>query len=105
MENKFLPTNCPNCGAVLENGFCKYCGTQVFEKNTIDMICDGYADITLNFKRGNETYSMPLTGYISEVNVKYEDCISCRDITGRIKRIYPQRKNVEFVFVGEIRSE
>ena len=22
------PTNCPNCGAVLKNGICAYCGTE-----------------------------------------------------------------------------
>ena len=25
---KKIPTNCKNCGAPLENGKCKYCGTE-----------------------------------------------------------------------------
>lgn len=25
---KMIPTNCKNCGAPLENGKCKYCGTE-----------------------------------------------------------------------------
>ena len=27
-EPKETPTNCKNCGAPLENGKCKYCGTE-----------------------------------------------------------------------------
>lgn len=27
-EPKEIPTNCKNCGAPLENGKCKYCGTE-----------------------------------------------------------------------------
>lgn len=57
-ENK---TNCPNCGAPLENGMCKYCGTEYGEKQkklkylyrgreienpTEEMLCDPYLFVT-----------------------------------------------------------
>ena len=33
-----LQTNCPNCGAPLENGKCSYCGTHVYHTVSMDDI-------------------------------------------------------------------
>lgn len=38
------PTNCPNCGAVLKNGKCEYCGTDFIEEKedceVIEIYCE-----------------------------------------------------------------
>lgn len=101
--DKYLPTNCPNCGGVLDNGKCPYCGTRIMLPNTVDVIRDGWFDITLNFKNGNDVCVMPLTGYISSVEVIPQfDCF--RDTKGMLHR-EKRNSNVRFEFCGEMRCE
>lgn len=66
-KSKFLPTNCPNCGAVLLNGKCEYCGTRVMFPNTVDVVQYGNCEMTLNIQNGDTVYVLPLRGIISDI--------------------------------------
>lgn len=98
-----LATNCPNCGGVLSNGLCPYCGTKVRYANEID-IEGGFnnqpVEVQLNIKQGNSVLVLPLRGYISEVVMRTDHCSYYGD--GRaVARVVTQRE-VDFTFNGVI---
>ncbi|MCQ2382910.1 MAG: hypothetical protein MJ060_03730 [Clostridia bacterium] len=88
-NNNILPTNCPNCGAVLKNGKCEYCGTRVMFPNTLDVFTQGSCDLTLNVKDGDKVIILPLRGCINEITMHY-GCAS--------------EQEIEFCFSGILRE-
>lgn len=57
---KHLVTNCPNCGAVLVDGYCNYCDTKVRLANELDFQIDrfrngGHTEIMLHIKHDDGT--------------------------------------------------
>lgn len=60
---KHLLTNCPNCGAVLVDGYCNYCDTKVRFANEIDINSDSFRrgpmDIMFHIKQGDTIILYP----------------------------------------------
>lgn len=56
---KPLVTNCPNCGAVLIDGYCNYCNTKVRFANELDFEADrfrtGHTEIMFHIKHDDGT--------------------------------------------------
>ena len=67
-----LTTNCPNCGGILSEGRCPYCGTHVRYANELDI---GFGrqpiEVQLNIKQGDSVLIMPLYGCITEISTTY----------------------------------
>lgn len=98
-----LTTNCPNCGGVLDNGNCPYCGTKVRYANELDIECgDSHrpVEVQLNIKRGDTVTILPLRGYISEVSITHDHHTYYSDSERYFAHYVPS--NVEFVFNGVI---
>jgi len=71
---RMLSTNCPNCGGVLDDGKCPYCGTKVRFANEIDLLDfgSGETEICINLKKGNDTFVLPIRGRLTSVEIKPE---------------------------------
>jgi len=82
--------NCMNCGAVLINKKCEYCGTEYNERFSVDLSDDFRG--TLTFK--GKTYDV----YMSEVEVENE-CMSYRGADGRIMLV-KGNVNRTFTLIG-----
>ena len=72
--------NCINCGAVLVNKKCEYCGTEYNERFSTNMSDDFRG--TLTYK--GQTFDV----YMSEVEVSRLDFGSTRDLNGKLHRFY-----------------
>lgn len=101
----YLKTNCPNCGGILKDGICEYCGTKVDIANKIEVFGGKMCEVNLVLKMGNETQVLPLEGYVGKIEVNHDtDCISAMNLDGTLHRFLNTRRTVEFNFVGEIRN-
>lgn len=97
-------TNCPNCGAVLNNGKCAYCGTNVKLGNTIDVLENGTCELTLQIRKGNNIYVFPLVGHICSVTRQFDTAeISTCDERYDCSIACAQR--VSFDFEGYLKGE
>lgn len=103
--NDILPTNCPNCGGILDNGKCPYCGTSVMLANSVKVMDYGRCDINLHIKKDNTVYILPLTGQIESITRS----INVRDLNvdARLERelIFGGPDTVEFTFSGYVKEE
>lgn len=101
--NDYLPTNCPNCGGVLENGKCPYCGTSVMMTNSVEVMDYGRCDINLLIKKGNDVFILPLTGQIESVTRTINaTCLDGNSFERRL--IKAEADNVEFTFSGYVKE-
>lgn len=102
---EYIKTNCPNCGGILKDGLCEYCGTKVDIANKVEVFGGKMCEVNLVLKMGNETQVLPLTGCVDNIEVKYDyETICCRTMDGTLHRVLNPRRTVEFNFVGEIRD-
>ena len=100
---RVLTTNCPNCGGVLNNGNCPYCGTKVRYANELDIECGNChqpVEVQLNIKRGDTVTILPLRGYISEVSISHDHYTHYADRRALFHTL--GQSNVEFIFNGVI---
>lgn len=102
--SKYLPTNCPNCGAVLENGKCNYCGTKVVLANTVDVPENEMCDMILQFKKGNTTNILPLRGRIESIDFTH-NIVHVSSLEDKYpRRIITAPTTVSFEFCGFIKE-
>lgn len=100
-----LKTNCPNCGAVLKNGQCEYCGTKVQAANELDILCNGHSmeniELTLNIKQDGNIYVLPLIGRINDISIYSEEANAC-DALGHVLKSFVTGRHVDFTFSGSM---
>lgn len=105
--SNYLPTNCPNCGGILENGKCPYCGTSVMLANSVNVMDYGACDITLLFKQNDTVIILPLTGRIETITrqINGPEAYSYRNSSGLLERnIISCPDSVEFTFSGYVKE-
>lgn len=75
-KKNYLPTNCPNCGSVLIDGHCEYCGTTVRLVNQLEIDNTGLfskpTDVILTIRNNKDVAIVPLTGHITNISYNYE---------------------------------
>lgn len=87
-------TNCPNCGAVIKDNVCEYCGTQFFDMSIIETDKPFYMTI----RNGGDKYTSKV--YLSNAQVEsYDDPLSCRDINGIFNVIHNRHTTINMTFV------
>lgn len=102
MDNfeKYLPTNCPNCGGVLKDVCCPFRKTEVVVKNTLDISEHGICDIVLRYNDGKKITMVPLHGYVSSISVS-PSYIDAPILDNHLLN-FSRPTEVEFNFIGEI---
>lgn len=102
-----LQSNCHNCGAALVNGKCEYCGTTVRWANEIDILLNDWGtepiELSLNLKKGTNTYILPLIGHIDNINIS-DDSVNAVDALGHIIKTFVISRNVDFTFSGRFQE-
>ena len=103
-----LITNCPNCAGVLKNGKCEYCDTQIIYPNSIDIFEFGKCEITLQIKREDNIYILPLRGRIEHITRTFDTNNSYNLVSydgSIIKTIKAGPDIIDFSFCGIIKED
>lgn len=91
-------TNCPNCGAVIKDNVCEYCGTQFVDMSFVETNKPFY----LTIKNGGLKYTAKVCVDQVTMNATPES-VSCLDFNGRFRRITTWNRSIDvsFVVVGD----
>ena len=98
-----LIINCPNCGSILRNGECNYCGTKVRYANELDLEAgfrDEPVEIMINIKKDNSVIVLPVKGFLNNITISI-DTLGCYYDGDQIRSHLCERK-IELTFEGVI---
>lgn len=108
---KKLITNCPNCGAPLQDGYCSYCNTKVRYANELEFntLFDHGGifnvepvEMELKFKsRDGTVFIVPLFGKPENFDINY-NCTDAVDMHGTVIQKFYSSPTIKFEMVGTI---
>lgn len=85
--------NCPYCGGVLDDtGRCLYCKSKVYDLSDIKIDPLNREPIILQFKCGEESFTMKCYMTEPRLDKQIVDCEPFRDEKGRLHRTVPKYK-------------